>query len=143
MLTDDEFWELVATLGARPDAQDDTPYEELTEKLAQGPVDRITGFAEVLARQLYELDRRYLAQGTGLSDDGFLYARCAVVVAGREVVATVLADKAAFAPYATDEAAHAESILDVASNAYRLKTGREWDHIEKFDYETGSNEKWW
>ncbi|GAB4048673.1 DUF4240 domain-containing protein [Catellatospora paridis] len=143
MFTDDEFWELVATLGGRPDAQDDTPYEELTEQLAQGPVDRITGFAEVLARQLYELDRKYLAQGTGLSADGFLYARCAVVVGGWEAVATVLADKAAFAPYATDEAAHAESILDVASNAYRLKTGRDWDHVEEYDYETGSNEEWW
>lgn len=142
MLTDDEFCDLVATLGGRPDAQDDTPYEELTEQFAQGPVDRITGFAEVLARKLYELDRKYLAQGTNLSGDGFLYARCAVVVAGPEVVAAVLADRAAFAPYATDEAAYAESILDVASNAYRLKTGREWDHVEECDYETGSKEEW-
>ncbi|MBY8872345.1 DUF4240 domain-containing protein [Micromonospora sp. PLK6-60] len=78
-----------------------------------------------------------------LSDDSFLYARCAVVVAGRSAFASVLDNPANFARFTTAEAAHAESILDVASDAYQEKTGRDWDHVEEYDYETGSNEELW
>ncbi|MFI6268712.1 hypothetical protein [Micromonospora zamorensis] len=41
------------------------------------------------------------------------------------------------------EAAHAEMILDVPSDAYQKATGKEWDHVEEYDHETGSNEQWW
>ncbi|MEU7653711.1 DUF4240 domain-containing protein [Micromonospora taraxaci] len=148
MLTDGDFWRLVALLGGRPEVQDDRPYEQLTAVLSEEPVERIVGFAETLAWKLYQLDRRALAQAVppgadNLSDDGFLYARCAVVVAGPTAFDAVLADPSAFARFTTVEAAHADSILDVPSNAYQKATGREWEHIEEYDYETGSNEQWW
>ncbi|MGC4867142.1 DUF4240 domain-containing protein [Micromonospora sp. DT53] len=148
MIADEEFWRLVAVLGGRPEAQDDGPYERLTDVLADEPVERIIGFAETLAFHLHQLDRRVLAQtvlpgADRLSDDGFLYARCAVVVAGPAAFAAVLADPAAFARFTTDEAAHAESILDVPSDAFEKATGTEWEHVEEYDYETGSNEQWW
>ncbi|MFI6233183.1 DUF4240 domain-containing protein [Micromonospora sp. NPDC050784] len=146
MLADEEFWRLVAVLGGRPEAQDDRPYERLTAVLTQEPVERIIDFAEMLAFTLHQLDRRVLAEAPhadGLSDDDFLYARCAVVVAGPAAFAAVLADPAAFARFTTEEAAHAESILDVPSNAYQKATGKEWEHVEEYDYETGSNEQWW
>ncbi|MCG5472726.1 DUF4240 domain-containing protein [Micromonospora sp. LAH09] len=148
MLADEEFWRLVAVLGGRPEARDDRPYERLTAMLAEESVERITGFAETLAFRLHQLDRRVLAQAAspgadGLSDDGFLYARCAVVVAGPAAFDAVLADPAAFQRFTTEEAAHAESILDVPSNAYERATGKEWDHVEEYDYETGANEQWW
>ncbi|MEU7851799.1 DUF4240 domain-containing protein [Micromonospora parva] len=148
MIADEEFWRLVAVLGGRPEIQDDGPYERLTAMLAEEPVERIIGFAETLAFNLYQLDRRVLAQAVfpgadRLSDDGFLYARCAVVVAGPAALAAVLADPAAFERFTTVEAAHAESILDVPSNAYQKATGQEWEHVEEYDYETGSNDQWW
>ncbi|MDG4779695.1 DUF4240 domain-containing protein [Micromonospora sp. WMMD961] len=148
MIADEEFWRLVAVLGGRPEVQDDRPYERLTAVLAEEPVERIIGFAETLAFKLYELDRRVLARavppgGDQLTEDGFLYARCAVVVAGPAAFDAVLADPAAFGRFTTVEAAHAESILDVASNAYQTMTGKEWEHVEEYDYETGSNEQWW
>jgi hypothetical protein len=148
MIADEEFWRLVALLGGRPEVQDDGPYERLTTVLAEEPVERIIGFAETLAFKLYQLDRRVLAQtvlpgADRLSDDSFLYARCAVVVAGPAAFDAVLADPAAFARFTTDEAAHADSLLDVPSNAYQRATGKEWEHVEEYDYETGSNEQWW
>lgn len=144
MLTDDEFWDLISTLGGRPELQDDRPYQNLTEILANGDPDRIVHFADSLAKHLFELDRRYLAESCpGLTDDGFLYARCAVVVAGRGTYLEVLSDPTKFKAFATLEAEHAESVLDVASNAFKIKTGREWDHVEEYDYETGSNQAWW
>ncbi|WP_433130474.1 DUF4240 domain-containing protein [Micromonospora sp. CA-240977] len=148
MLADEEFWRLVAVLGGQPEAQDDRPYERLTSVLAEGSVERIIDFAETLAFKLYQLDRRVLAQAIApgadeLSDDDFLYARCAVVVAGPTAFDAVLVDAAAFQRFTSEEAAHAESILDVPSNAYQKLTGSEWDHVEEYDYETGSNEQWW
>ncbi|MEU1585237.1 DUF4240 domain-containing protein [Micromonospora sp. NPDC005710] len=147
-MADEEFWRLVAVLGGRPEVQDDGPYERLTAMLAEEPEERIIGFAETLAFTLYRLDRRVLAQtvppdAPELSDDGFLYARCAVVVAGPTAVEAVLADPAAFARFTSVDAAHAETILDVPSNAYQAATGKEWEHVEEYDYETGSNEQWW
>ncbi|MET7963609.1 DUF4240 domain-containing protein [Micromonospora zamorensis] len=148
MLADEEFWRLVDVLGGQPEVQDDRPYERLTSMLSEEPVERIIDFAEALAFKLHQLDRRVLAQAVfpgadRLSDDDFLYARCAVVVAGPAAMAAVLADAAAFERFTTVEAAHADSILDVPSNAYQKATGKEWDHVEEYDYETGSNEQWW
>jgi hypothetical protein len=152
MLEDAEFWALIDALGGHPEVQDDQPYEELTTELARGPVERILDFAETLAYKLYQIDRRDLAEtpvsdedGSGgrLSDDGFLYARCAVVVAGASTFAAVLRDGSVFQSFVSPEAAHAESILDVPSTAYKRLTGEEWDHIEEYDYETGSNSEWW
>ncbi|MET7706820.1 DUF4240 domain-containing protein [Micromonospora sp. NPDC005413] len=148
MLADEEFWRLVAVLGGQPEVQDDRPYERLTSVLSEEPVERIIDFAEALAFKLHQLDRRVLAQPASpgaarLSDDDFLYARCAVVVAGPTAFNAVLADATAFERFTTVEAAHAESILDVPSDAYQKVTGGEWDHVEQYDYETGSNEQWW
>lgn len=148
MLADEEFWRLVAVLGGQPEVQDDRPYERLTSVLSEEPVERIIDFAETLAFKLYQLDRQVLARAVPpgadqLTEDGFLYARCAVVVAGPAAFDAVLTDPAAFERFTTVEAAHADSILDVPSNAYQKVTGEEWDHVEEYDYETGSNEQWW
>ncbi|MFI6780800.1 DUF4240 domain-containing protein [Micromonospora sp. NPDC050276] len=148
MLADEEFWRFVAVLGGRPETQDDRPYERLTAVLSKEPVERIIDFAETLAFTLHQLDRRVLAQAVpagadALTDDDFLYARCAVVVAGPAAVDAVLTDPSAFECFTSEEAAHAESILDVPSNAYQKVTGEEWDHVEEYDYETGANTQWW
>jgi hypothetical protein len=143
-MTDDEFWGLIDVFEGR-NVCDDGPYERLSANLAAGPEDRIFGFADKLAELLFGLDRRDLAtvSRTPLGDDGFLYVRCAVVVAGRAAYASVLADKTAFLPFTVDAGGHADALLDVASNAYTSKTGLEWDHLEPHDFETMSNEEGW
>jgi hypothetical protein len=116
---------------------------------------QITAFEGMLAELLYDIDRRELASvpvagtvsGSGRpvrqSEDGFLYARCAVILAGRDAYAAVLADPSAFAPYTSDHWALAQDLLDVASDAYEKVTGETWSHFSPFDYETCSNEAGW
>ena len=36
-----------------------------------------------------------------------------------------------------------EELLSVAADAHRLATGREWDHVTSYDYETWANEAGW
>jgi hypothetical protein len=78
-----------------------------------------------------------------MSADTFLYARCAVVLAGRERYLQVIEDPAAFRAFTDVASQDADLLLDVASEAYEEATGEEWSHVEPFDYETGSNQEGW
>lgn len=151
MLDWDEFWDLIDLLGGRAD---DDACERLTEVLATRSKSTIVGFADRLAEALYRLDRADLAalpyidaadrQGVPvpMTSDGFLYARCGVVAAGREAYAHVLADSSVFCSYTAAEF-DGEALLFVAGDAWEDLTGRPWDHEEPFDYETGSNPDGW
>lgn len=151
MLEWDEFWDLIDLLGGRadPDACD-----RLAEVLATRSKAVVIGFADRLAEVLHRLDRAELAAfphvdltdpdglPLPLSDDAFLYARCGVVAAGREAYARVTADPAAFCPY-TARDREGESLLYVAEDAWEQLTGRPWEHVEPFDYESGTNPDGW
>lgn len=80
--------------------------------------------------------------GHDLSGDSFLYARAAVVAAGRATYEAVLHDPQVFAPYATD-LIWAESLLYVPDEAYRRHTGQEWDRNTRYSYESYSNTAGW
>lgn len=149
-MTQDDFWDLIATLDGRPDPE---RIAELTENLAQGSARRIELFAEHLAKALWDIDSRdRIAQPVRdtadgpdgpvfpLSSDVFLYARCAVVIAGRQTWQRVLQDPAAMA--GTWDLG-AEEILYVAPVAFEQKTGSDWTYRTAVDYETGSNESGW
>jgi Protein of unknown function (DUF4240) len=73
-------------------------------------------------------------------DDSFLYARCAIVAAGRHRYEQVLSDHATFAgTWSTD----GESLLYAAEQAWARRTGRddcEWEYEDPVSVETGSNE---
>lgn len=149
-MTDDEFWDLIGTLGGRAEPDG---FAALTEDLARGSGDRLTAFAEHLAAALYAIDSRNrmsqpvhdTADGPNspafpLSKEVFLYARCAVVLAGRPAWQQVVDDPSAMA--GTWDLG-AEEILYVAPVAFEQQTGSDWTHRTQVAYETGSNEAGW
>jgi hypothetical protein len=143
------FWQLIE---GHP-ADEDGEWDALTSALAARTEAEIVAFAESLARALYELDTEvHCSQPVqdvsepdglvlGMSSDVFLYARCAVVAAGRQTWAQVLAEPAAFA--GRWEVADAEALLYVANEAFEQATGRTWEHDTAVSYETGSNPAGW
>jgi hypothetical protein len=157
-LDEDRFWALLGLVGDI--RADDEPYAALVAELARQPVEDILGFEETLARLLHQLDRRDLGEvfAKWSADDGeapfdedgrpflsadlFLYARCAVVVAGRDAYRAVLADADRVRPL-LDWEQQDEELLSVAQEAYELATGLEWAPDTKYDYETWSNESGW
>ncbi|MEV5177209.1 DUF4240 domain-containing protein [Streptomyces flaveolus] len=98
------------------------------------------GFAEQFPWALYRLDRK--EYGHDLSSDSFLYARAAVVAAGRETYEAVLRYPQLFVPYAAD-LTWAENLLYVPDEAYRRITGEEWDRSTRYSYESYSNTAGW
>jgi hypothetical protein len=149
MMEEEQFWALMEIFEGRPEICSDVPYARLQEELARRAPDEIVGFEYRLASLLYRLDRRDLAEIPAvdwpgeLSNDGFLYARCAVVVAGKASYYEVLSDPSKFVRFTSAEAGHAELVLDVAGRAFADATGSEWEYIAPVDYETGSNMDGW
>ncbi len=140
-MNEDTFWQLIEDCrppGPDPDAE--LLAAAVTERLAQSPLSLVTGFAEQLSWMLYRLDRK--EYGQALSGDAFLYARAAVVAAGRTVFDSVLQDAATFAPYATNHI-WAESLLYTPDRAYERITGEEWDRDTRYSYESYSNTEGW
>ncbi|MET7746314.1 DUF4240 domain-containing protein [Streptomyces sp. NPDC005385] len=129
------FWALIATLNGEAT---EASCRRLAEELSRRSVPDIIGFAERHAEALYRLDQEKF--GTlpvaDISDrngspfpqsaDGFLYARCAVVAAGRTVGESVFFDADQFVPY-TSTRFDGEWLLYVPDQAYELATEREWD----------------
>ncbi|WP_236064687.1 DUF4240 domain-containing protein [Streptomyces poriferorum] len=140
-MNEDAFWQLIEDCRPmEPDPDADLLADTLTERLAQSPLSLTIGFAEQLSWALYRLDRK--EYGHDLGGDAFLYARAAVVAAGRTEFDSVLEDSAAFAPYATD-LIWAESLLYTPDRAYRRITGEEWDRDTRYSYESYSNTEGW
>jgi hypothetical protein len=79
-----EFWDLMRTLGPRPDDDD---FDRLKDHLAtRGPAD-IIDFEDRLAALLYALDTPAHASAARAHNDWFLYVRCAAVTAGPDAYA--------------------------------------------------------
>jgi hypothetical protein len=139
-----DFWTLIDTLDGHAHNVD-----ALVQALSTSRPGRVLGFADTLARRLHALDRYDLftqpvrepeqalsVPTIPLSDDGFLYARCASVAGGRARYEQVLSDPTAFAgTWDTD----GEALLTAAPRAWQQLTGAEWEHEEPVSYETGTN----
>lgn len=67
----------------------------LQAALGRLPADELMAFDRVLERKLYDIDRADIQEQTDGSDDGFLYARGFIVVAGRGYYEAVHARPAA------------------------------------------------
>lgn len=98
-----------------------------------------------MAEKLYLLDTRKHAKAIRLksperpfSADGFLYDRCGVVAEGQEYFERVLAH-----PEGMPDDISFEPLLNFAADAYRLKTGRDFECAPAFNYETQSNHPAW
>ncbi len=146
-ITEDLFWELIALLDWAKEDDDDAVVQPLVERLASLPVHFIYGFQDMLSEKLFALDgQRHAAQigedayapGKFFSVDNFLYARCCVIANGRAAYEQVLAQ-----PETMPKDLTFEALLSVAPKAYRAKTGKPFQYLPAFNYETFSNEAAW
>lgn len=135
MLPEDQFWELIGLLDKPLEATDESAFEPLVARLAAMNLRDIKKFAESLAWMLFRLDTRAHADAyAGGSDDGFLYARCAVVVSGKAFYESVRAD-----PTFMPEDLDFEDLLSIIPSAWERKTGEDYDYVTGCSFETGSN----
>jgi hypothetical protein len=144
------FWDLVAMLDWTFEGDDEEVVEPLVQALTAMPMGEIADFQERLAQALHSLDGRAWARESGesvwwgepdrLSEDGFLYARCAVVANGREFYEAVLQD-----PKQMPKEIEYESLLYVAPRAYGRQPGSEDDELPGtlVSFETFSNRDGW
>lgn len=147
-LSEDDFWEIIARLDwSQEEKSDDAVVEPAIADLADGPVQRIYAFADLLSEKLYTLDQQRFAEHLGedawspdryFSVDNFLYARCCVIANGRELYESVLDD-----PSEMPEDLTFEALLYLPAEAYERKTGKEYDYIPAYPIETYSNEAGW
>jgi hypothetical protein len=150
-MTWSDFWALIDTLHGQASH---AGCRRLAQELSHRPVPEITGFAERLAEALYRLDQEKFGllpvadmttrDGAPFpqSGDCFLYARCAVVAAGRAVYESVFFDESKFAPF-TATTYDGEWLLYVPDDAYELATGEEWHRLTRYDFESYSNSDGW
>jgi hypothetical protein len=146
---ENEFWRIIGLLNWKRTGDDDAVLKPAVKELAKKPLEEIAAFEEIMSRKLYALDTMahakqmgtdaYVDSKSDFSVDAFLYARCCVVANGREYYDSVLSDPAEF-----PEDMDFEALLELASAAYELKSGKAPDYFEtSVSYETFSNKAGW
>ena len=138
----DRFWELIELIDLSAD-EDAGRLSALRHALAQENTTGIQAFQRELYRSLRALDGpRYFAAFAnseyGASADSFLYGRCFVVAQGQTIYEAVRATPAKFPP-----GVWLESLLYVAEDAFRDKTGEEMEFTPAVSIETRSNKELW
>lgn len=143
----DDFWTAIHLLDGECT---DESVDALQDRLSQQRVGRIVAFEAALTLALADLDTRAAfdwygandpdAADLGVSDDVFLYARCATVASGRAVWERAVAEKTLTA---TGDAESGERLLFVASDAAGGDTDSWHPDVIPLSYETGSNEAGW
>jgi hypothetical protein len=140
--TEDDFWKSIELLDWSKEEEDELVVEPLVSFLSGQPLSHIYRFLDILSEKLWHLDTRSHAQvemeGDFLSVDGFLYARCGVVVNGKEHYYEVLNN-----PEKMPKDLWFEPILYVAHDAYERKMGKQLVADTAYNYETYSNTKGW
>lgn len=113
--------------------------------LSKMPISNIYLFQDMLSEKLYCLDTRQHVKGylqkqedENLSVDDFLYVRCAVVAEGKSYYEEILNS-----PSDMPDEIDFEHLLSLAGDAYKLKTGRDFEYLPIFNYETKSNAEGW
>ena len=142
LLSDAQFWQIIALIDWTKEHHTDILAASVAS-LAKLPIAHIYLFHDKLSEKLYHLDTKahiaeYVAKDPAhfLSVDDFLYVRCAVVAEGQFYYENVLKNPTQM-PF---EIAF-EPLLSVASDAYKMKTGKQFDYFPVFNYETGSNKE--
>ena len=146
-MTEAKFWAIIAMLNWAATGDDAAVIAPAVEELAKYEIEEIYEFENILAQKLYALDTRAHAEQIGeyayrdgehFSSDWFLYARCVVVANGEDLYARVLEN-----PMEFPKDMEFESLLYIAPEAFQLKTGRDYDHVNEPSYETYSNADGW
>ena len=144
-LTDEGFWAIIEKLDWSKQGQNGAVLAPTVEELAKMPMACIHQFEDILAKKLWQLDTRSHAIASlpgkdldKLSDDYFLYDRCCVVANGKSFFEKILSH-----PKEWPVGLSFSPLLNLASDAFLLKTGRAFVHLPKHNYETGSNQTGW
>jgi hypothetical protein len=148
MMSEEEFWSIVEQLDWKHQGNDKKVLAPAIEALAAKPKTAICCFEERFAHLLYQLDTKAHASNIGedsydpesnyVSADGFLYARCVVVANGKEFYDAVLEDGTKM-----PKDMEFEALLGLASGAYELKTGEDFEYSTGCSYESFSNRTGW
>jgi hypothetical protein len=111
-----------------------------------------SGFDRWLSRKLCLLDRKEFFDLPAITrdniehpqtDDSFLYARCACVLAGREAFAEVLNDERSFADFSKVSLSRAEFLLYAAEEVCKDVFGTKTVWLDSWSVATGSNREFW
>jgi len=143
ILSEDQFWEIISLLDWSKEGDDAAVIEPVIEKLSSLPVSFIYQFTDKFAEKLYHLDGKIYADGynkTGknyISADDFLYARVCVIANGRGFYEKVLSNPTEMTDLTF------EPLLYIAWDAYERKTGKSFDYIPAYNFETFSNKAAW
>lgn len=144
LLSDKEFWSVIDMLDWNK-KNDNEILAPAVAFLSKMHIANIYLFKDFLSEKLYLLDTKkhahaYLGKEKNayFSADDFLYTRCAVISEGKVFFQKILQTPSKMPSDVTFEA-----ILDLADEAYFLKTGKKMEYVPSFNYETKSNKEAW
>jgi hypothetical protein len=145
-----EFWDIIGENTLRTEADVDAALERVSARLALLPTYDLLNFVDGLHEALFRLDRKECAEiqvsvrdlVIPQSEDSFLYARCACVLAGRKVFEEVLATGEGFGRFTVPEL-QAEELLYLAAEHYEAKMGFPMEHRRTFPIDMMSNRDGW
>ncbi|MCB1194111.1 MAG: DUF4240 domain-containing protein [Leptospiraceae bacterium] len=141
------FWEIIELLDWNKKTIKDI-LQKAIEKLSQMSIQDIYEFQEMLSEKLFDLDTKKHAENIGsrcysetttFSPDIFLYSRASVIAEGKEFYNQVLSN-----PELMPKDMDFEYLLYLAPDAYKLKTGKDWNYTPvRYPYETFFNKEGW
>lgn len=149
MMKDEKFWSIISLLKCNEESDEEKIVAPAVNALAKMGVKNIKEFEEALSYKLYLLDTKEHAKSIGeysfsedtkdyFSPDLFLYIRCSVIAEGKQYFDECLKN-----PQSMSKGKCFEPILSLASEAYKKRTGREFEYFPGCDYETFSNVAGW
>lgn len=127
-----DFWAVIGSRSIQDASDVDAALAEIGYRLHLLALEDLVAFQGQLAEQLEALDLNGLASipvqlSNGAvfeqTDDHFLYARCACLLAGREAAGRAIADPEQFGQFIAPRLQSAEALLYLARNEYRQRTG--------------------
>jgi len=147
-LSEEDFWRLIGGLDWQAEGNDDAVIAPVVEELAKLEIQDIFKFAEILAHKLYFLDGEDYAREIGIdaytgnkgtfAKNWFLYVRCCAVANGEEYYHSVLTN-----PKQIPKDTEFQALLNIAPQAYKMKTSKRFNYKTQYNYETFSNKQLW
>lgn len=137
--TEDRFWALIKNVDSNGDTAE-AMSAPLISALVKLDKKELLDFIVERDNKLRSLDGPafHEASGTDHSADGFLYARCAVVVKGKDFYKQVLENPSSF-----PQNVWAEWLLYSGEKAYEKRFGEELDFFSGINYESFFNDELW
>jgi hypothetical protein len=147
-----DFWAVIGSSNGSGSDEIKRALTRISERLAELESSELENFIRQLREALYRLDQRNLAEvpvrlASGMradqSDDHFLYARCACVLAGEKAFRAAAVSEDEFANYVGIDAQSAEELLYLAPDRYEELTGRRPMVAGLRRIDSGSNKAEW